>query len=80
MPVEAKPGRYSSRSGWAEEEKCFRTEYREEYVPGTSKNPGYVKTVDERECKFLVRGTKICSSNYAPDYQRWRTTSQRGSS
>ena len=29
MPAEAKPGRYSSRSGWAEEEKCFRTEYTE---------------------------------------------------
>ena len=43
MPAEAKPGRYSSNRGWAEEEKCYRKEYREEYVPGTSKNPGYVK-------------------------------------
>ena len=43
MPAEAKPGRYSSRPGYAEEEKCYRKEYREEYVPGTSKNPGYVK-------------------------------------
>ena len=43
MPADAKPGRYSSRPGYAEEEKCFRKEYREEYVPGTSKNPGYVK-------------------------------------
>ena len=33
MPVDAKTGRYSSRSGWAEEEKCYRTEYSEEYVP-----------------------------------------------
>lgn len=30
--------------GYSSEEKCYRTEYREEYVPGTSKNPGYVKT------------------------------------
>ena len=43
MPADAKPGRYSSRPGYAEEEKCFRKEYREEYVPGTSRNPGYVK-------------------------------------
>jgi hypothetical protein len=48
IPVEAKPGRYQSRSGWAEEEKCFRKEYREEYVPGTSKNPGYVKKYNKR--------------------------------
>jgi len=43
MPAEAKPGRYSSRPGYAEEEKCYRKEYREEYIPGTSRNPGYVK-------------------------------------
>ena len=30
--------------GYSSEEKCYRTEYREEYVPGTSKSPGYVKT------------------------------------
>ena len=34
----------SYQPGWAEEEKCYRTEYSEEYVPGTSKFPGYVKT------------------------------------
>ena len=39
---------YRSRGGWAEEEKCYRKEYREEYVPGTSKSPGYVKTYRER--------------------------------
>ena len=48
MPADAKPGRYSSRPGYAEEEKCFRKEYREEYVPGTSRNPGYVKKYHKR--------------------------------
>ena len=48
MPAEAKPGRYSSRPGYAEEQKCFRKEYREEYIPGTSKNPGYVKKYHKR--------------------------------
>ena len=33
-----------SQPGWAEERTCFRTEYREEYVPGTEDNPGYVKS------------------------------------
>ena len=48
MPADAKPGRYSSRPGYAEEEKCFRKQYREEYVPGTSRNPGYVKKYHKR--------------------------------
>ena len=39
---------YRSNGGWAEEEKCFRKEYREEYVPGNSKRPGYVKTYRQR--------------------------------
>ena len=29
-------------SGFAEEEICYRFEYREEYVPGTSASPGYI--------------------------------------
>ena len=48
MPADAKPSRYSSSPGYAEEEKCFRKEYREEYVPGTSRNPGYVKKYHKR--------------------------------
>jgi len=39
---------YRSNGGWAEEEKCFRKEYREEYVPGNSERPGYVKTYRQR--------------------------------
>ena len=31
------------RPGGMSEETCFKYEYREEYVPGTSENPGYVK-------------------------------------
>ena len=67
MPVDAKPGRYSSRSGWAEEEKCYRTEYTEEYVPGTSKFPGYVKTRREK-VRIRCRGRRYVP-NYAPDYR-----------
>ena len=67
MPAEAKPGRYSSRSGWAEEQKCYRTEYSEEYVPGTSNFPGHVKTRREK-VRIPCRGRRYVP-NYAPDYR-----------
>jgi len=41
-------GSYRSRGGYAEEEKCYRREYREEYVPGTMKNPGYVRSYKKK--------------------------------
>ena len=59
IPAEAKPGRYRYNPGWAEEEKCFKNEYREEYIPGTSKNPGYVK-------KYRQRIEVPCERNYVP--------------
>ena len=33
-----------SQAGYSSERKCFKTEYREEYVPGTEDSPGYVKS------------------------------------
>ena len=36
------------QSGWSREEKCYKRVYREEYVPGTFKNPGYVRTYKKR--------------------------------
>jgi hypothetical protein len=39
---------YRSQDGYAEQEKCFRREYREEYIPGTMKNPGYVKRYNKK--------------------------------
>ena len=33
--------------GWSQERTCFKSEYREEYVPGTENNPGYVKSWKE---------------------------------
>jgi hypothetical protein len=48
-PVLAGPATgYKSSGGFAREEKCFKTEYREEYVPGTAKNPGYVKSFKKK--------------------------------
>tara|TARA_A200000159_G_scaffold105072_1_gene97753 strand:- start:86 stop:535 length:450 start_codon:yes stop_codon:yes gene_type:complete len=39
---------YESQSGYAKEQKCFKKVYRERYIPGTMKNPGYVKTERKR--------------------------------
>jgi len=58
-PVLAGPATgYKSSGGFAREEKCFKTEYREEYVPGTAKNPGYVKSFKKKvrvPCQPKVR-------------------------
>lgn len=39
---------YESQSGYAKEQKCFKKVYKETYIPGTMKNPGYVKTEKKR--------------------------------
>ena len=39
---------YESQKGYAYENKCFRYEYREEYIPGNSMSPGYVKSFNEK--------------------------------
>ena len=39
---------YRSQGGYAEQERCFRKEYREEYVPGTMSSPGYVRSYKKR--------------------------------
>ena len=35
------------QAGYSASKTCFREEYREEYVPGTVNNPGYVKSWKE---------------------------------
>ena len=39
---------YESKKGYAYENKCFRYEYKEEYIPGNSISPGYVKSYNEK--------------------------------
>ena len=34
----------SFQSGYSNQRTCYKTEYREEYIPGTEDNPGYVKS------------------------------------
>ena len=33
-----------SQPGYSNQRSCFKTEYREEYIPGTEDSPGYVKS------------------------------------
>ena len=44
-PVSAFAGEY--QQGYSASRTCFKTEYREEYVPGTLDDPGYVKSWNE---------------------------------
>ena len=39
---------YESQNGYAYERNCFRYEYREQYIPGNSISPGYVKSYNEK--------------------------------
>ena len=39
---------YESHKGFAYEKKCFRYVYREQYIPGNSMSPGYVKSYNEK--------------------------------
>ena len=36
-----------SQAGYSHQRTCFRSEYREEYIPGTEDDPGYVKSWKE---------------------------------
>ena len=44
-PVSAFAGEY--QKGYSASRNCFKTEYREEYIPGTVDNPGYVQSFHE---------------------------------
>ena len=35
------------QEGYSASRNCFKTEYREEYIPGTADNPGYVHSFQE---------------------------------
>lgn len=62
---------YQSQSGYAHQEKCYKRVYREEYVPGTLRNPGYVKTYKERVAVPCEPKTKIIHrhKHHAPQKQ-----------
>ena len=60
-PVSASAEYVESRSGYAHTQRCYRSEYREEYIPGSEDNPGYVKSWKETieyPCNTPDRGTR----------------------
>ena len=46
-PVSASAEYVDSSPGYAHTQRCYRSEYREEYIPGSEDNPGYIKTYNE---------------------------------
>ena len=46
------------QAGYSSSKTCYRSEYREEYVPGTENNPGYVKAWTET-IEFPCKRTRI---------------------
>ena len=44
VPSLASPVPNHSQAGYSNQRSCHKTGYREEYIPGTEDNPGYVKS------------------------------------
>ena len=44
-PISALANEY--QEGYSTSRNCFKTEYREEYIPGNANNPGYVQSFHE---------------------------------
>ena len=44
VPSLASPVPNHSQAGYSNQRSCHKTEYREEYIPGTEDNPGYEKS------------------------------------
>lgn len=48
-----------SQSGYSRDVKCYKDVYREEYIPGTRENPGYVRRYTEKKEIACRRRTKV---------------------
>ena len=60
---------YESQKGYAYENKCFRYEYREEYIPGNSMSPGYVKSYNEKVSIPCNNHRKVFNYHHKPKPQ-----------
>ena len=59
-----------SQPGYSKTSKCFKDEYREEYVPGTKEKPGYVKKWSEKveiPCKRPIAAEGISPKRTASE-------------
>ena len=73
-PVSAMAGEY--QEGYSHSRTCFREEYREEYVPGTVDNPGYVRSWKETvefPCKRYHRSDEPRQSTVTRTYDEYDT-------
>ena len=73
-PVSAMAGEY--QEGYSHSRTCFREEYREEYVPGTVDNPGYVRSWKETvefPCRRYHRSDEPRESTVIRTYEEYDT-------
>lgn len=64
---------YESQPGYARDQKCYKRVYKETYVPGTMKNPGYVK-FDQKRVRVPCENTgEVYYIPTEPTYQPHRT-------
>ena len=73
-PVSAMAGEY--QEGYSHSRTCFREEYREEYVPGTVDNPGYVRSWKETvefPCKRHHTSVEPRQSTVTRTYEEYDT-------
>ena len=63
---------HHSQRGYSASRDCYKTVYREEYIPGTKANPGYIKTYNEtvaipcnrkRKTKVIQQDTTVQYDN-----------------
>ena len=66
-PVSAMADEY--QEGYSTSRTCFREEYREEYVPGTADNPGYVRS-------WYKTVEFPCKRSHKPDEPRQSTVTR----
>ena len=72
---------YESQNGYAYENKCFRYEYKEQYIPGNSISPGYVKSYREKvsiPCNSDRKAFNQYHHNYEPQtsYVKYKPASK----
>ena len=73
-PMSAVAGEY--QEGYSSSRTCFREEYREEYVPGSVNNPGYVRSWKETvefPCKRYHRSDEPRQSTVTRTYDEYDT-------
>ena len=64
------------QAGYSASKTCFREEYREEYVPGTFNNPGYVRSWKETvefPCRRFHTSSERRESTVTRTYEEYDT-------